>query len=89
MGRILDKHTGEIKAPTAIGVLTRASIPIAPSVSTLLDTVSGKKDETFKVMTEGLEIIFLADVGVPDTVKNLLDTNKAYITGSFVGTTEH
>ena len=59
MGRILDKHTGEIKAPTAIGVLTRASIPIAPSVSTLLDTVSGKKDETFKVMTEGLEIIFL------------------------------
>ena len=86
---ILNFQTGELQTPTAIGVLTRASIPIAPSVLTLLDTVSGKKDETFKVMTEGLEIIFLVDVGTPDTVKNLLDTNKAYITGSFVGTTEH
>lgn len=52
---ILNFQTGELQTPTAIGVLTRASIPIAPgSVSTLLDTVSGKKDETFKVMTEGL-----------------------------------
>ena len=43
---ILNFQTGELQTPTAIGVLTRASIPIAPSVSTLLDTVSGKKDET-------------------------------------------
>lgn len=86
---ILDIHTGKLQTPTAVGILTRESIPLAPSVSTLLDTVSGKKDETFKVMAEGLEIIFLVDVGTPDTVKNLLDTNKAYITGSFVGTTEH
>ena len=45
---ILDIHTGELQAPTATGILTRESIPLAPSVADKNATVSGTNTKSFR-----------------------------------------
>ena len=82
---ILDIHTGNLQTPTAIGVLTRASIPIAPSVTDKNATVSGYKGEKFSLLDSGIVCEFLEDVVIADTVANLKAAGKIKYIGSFAG----
>ena len=82
---ILDIHTGELQTPAAIGVLTRASIPIAPSVTDKNALVSGYKYEKFSLLDSGIVCEFLEDVVVADTVANLKAAGKIKYIGSFAG----
>ena len=82
---ILDIHTGELQTPTATGILTRESIPLAPSVADKNSAVSGYKYEKFSLLDSGIVCEFLVDVPVPDTVANLKATGKIKYIGSFAG----
>ena len=82
---ILNFQTGDLQTPTAIGVLTRASIPIAPSVTDKNATVSGDKGEKFSLLDSGIVCEFLVDVTVSDTVANLKAAGKIKYIGSFAG----
>ena len=82
---ILDIHTGELQTPTATGILTRESIPLAPSVPDRNALVSGYKYEKFSLLDSGIVCEFLADVPVPDIVANLKATGKIKYIGSFAG----
>ena len=82
---ILNFQTGELQTPTAIGVLTRASIPIAPSVTDKNAIVSGYKYEKFSLLDSGIVCEFLVDVVVADTVANLKAAGKIKYIGSFAG----
>ena len=82
---ILDIHTGELQTPTATGILTRKSIPLAPSVADKNATVSGYKYEKFSLLDSGIVCEFLEDVVVADTVANLKAAGKIKYIGSFAG----
>ena len=82
---ILDIHTGVLQTPTAVGILTRESIPLAPSVADKNATVSGYKYEKFSLLDSGIVCEFLADVAVADTVANLKAAGKIKYIGSFAG----
>ena len=82
---ILDIHTGELQTPAAIGILTRESIPLAPSVADKNSAVSGYKYEKFSLLDSGIVCEFLVDVPVPDTVANLKAAGKIKYIGSFAG----
>ena len=82
---ILDIHTGELQTPTATGILTRESIPLAPSVADKNSAVSGYKYEKFSLLDSGIVCEFLVDVPVPDTVANLKASGKIKYIGSFAG----
>ena len=82
---ILDIHTGKLQTPTATGVLTRESIPLAPSVADKNATVSGHRYEKFSLLDSGIVCEFLVDVSVADTVANLKAAGKIKYIGSFAG----
>ena len=82
---ILDIHTGELQTPTATGILTRESIPLAPSVADKNSAVSGYKYEKFSLLDSGIVCEFLVDVPVSDTVSNLKAAGKIKYIGSFAG----
>ena len=82
---ILNFQTGELQTSTAIGVLTRASIPIAPSVADKTISVSGYKGEKFSLLDSGIVCEFLVDVPVADTVASLKTAGKIKYIGSFAG----
>lgn len=82
---ILDIHTGKLQTPTAAGILTRESIPLAPSVADKNATVSGYKYEKFSLLDSGIVCEFLVDVVVADTVANLKAAGKIKYIGSFAG----
>ena len=82
---ILDIHTGELQTPTATGILTRESIPLAPSVADKNSAVSGYKYEKFSLLDSGIVCEFLVDVVVADTVANLKAAGKIKYIGSFAG----
>ena len=82
---ILDIHTGKLQTPTAVGILTRESIPLAPSVADKNSAVSGYKYEKFSLLDSGIVCEFLEDVVVADTVANLKAAGKVKYIGSFAG----
>ena len=82
---ILDIHTGKLQTPAAVGILTRESIPLAPSVADKNSAVSGYKYEKFSLLDSGIVCEFLEDVVVADTVANLKAAGKIKYIGSFAG----
>ena len=82
---ILDIHTGVLQTPTAVGILTRESIPLAPSVADKNATVSGLRYEKFSLLDSGIVCEFLEDIVVADTVANLKAAGKIKYIGSFAG----